>query len=135
MLIHKYIHIGWPDAKQLSGEIKYAYNIRDEIQVNDNHLYFGDRQLVPKSLRKFALKIVHITHLGVSKTVSKMKQSFYWPGFNTDVMYSVSAYKESHIFTKSKLKCLLLDHYILNLPFSNIGDGIAEIQGHNKSLW
>lgn len=53
MLIHEYIRIGCPDAKQLHEEIKNYCNTKSEIQLNDNLLYFGDRLLVLKALKRF----------------------------------------------------------------------------------
>lgn len=130
-LINEYLHNGWPDVKQLQGEIKHYYNIRNEIQENDDLLYFGDRLLVPQTLRKLVLETLHETHLGVSKIIRKMKQCFYWPGVSSDVTNIVSACKVCQKFAKSKTKCPMLNHDIPNLPFSKIGVDIAEFQGHS----
>ena len=45
--------------------------------------------LVPRKLRRYILNCCHDLktsgHLGVSKTIRQVKQTFYWPGLQADV--------------------------------------------------
>lgn len=126
--VSEYLHNCWPDPKVLEGEIKHFFNIRQDLQVNDDLIYYGERLVVPKSLRKFVLDTLHETHLGSSKINKKMKQLFYWPGMTSDVINVVSTCKICQKFGKSKTRSPMMNHDIPNIPFSKIAVDIAEFQ-------
>lgn len=91
-----------PDAGQLQGrsrEDKKLVQLWDQRELKDGLLWrryesedgnFSHRQLiVPKSLRQSVLQEIHAGvvggHLGEEKTLSWLKERFYWPGHWTDV--------------------------------------------------
>ena len=81
-------------------EKKALYAQWDYLEIHDNVLYRGweprnpdDREyiqiVVPPELRKEILYMLHShktsSHLGVAKTLGKLRQRFYWPGHKADV--------------------------------------------------
>ncbi|MCG8045677.1 MAG: DDE-type integrase/transposase/recombinase, partial [Candidatus Thiodiazotropha endolucinida] len=54
--------------------------------------------IVPLSLRREALKFAHdikaSAHLGIKKTLSKLRQKYYWPGLQNDVKVYVGGCKK-----------------------------------------
>ena len=54
------------------------------VDGNLDHLQLG----VPKSLHEKILRQIHDDgHLGQEKTLSRVKQKFYWPGHYNDIKY------------------------------------------------
>ena len=87
------------DLGPTSRETRRLLQIWDQLQVNDGvlcRLYLpvhteGPRaqQLVPKALQNEVLCQLHEGigggHLGIDKTLSRLKERFYWPGHHMDV--------------------------------------------------
>lgn len=129
-LVKEYLENVWP-KRTLCGEIKHYHTLRNDLLIDNDLIYFNDRLIVPSSLRKHVLTIIHETHLGVAKTVKKMKQNFYWPGMVSDVTNMSSACLICQKFAKSKTKAPLNSHDIPNKPFMKIGIDIADYRGTN----
>ncbi|KAF0691262.1 Integrase H2C2 domain-containing protein, partial [Aphis craccivora] len=124
-------------------EIKFENNkesefrvatLNDEIlnQIIENEmLYWGMRLIVPKIMRKYVIKKLHSTHLGMTKTVKKANQLFYWPGMKSEIENYIGAYKTCLKFSISKIKEPIKSHEIPMIPFYKIGMDIAECFGKN----
>lgn len=61
-------------------------SIRSALAVDQDVLCYGDRVVIPSSLRQRVLKLVHDdTHLGTGSTRSRLQNSAWWPGYCNDV--------------------------------------------------
>jgi hypothetical protein len=89
------------------------------------------RLVIPQTLRRFVLNILHETHLGTSKINSIVDKFYYWPGIYADVTNLVSSCSICQRFKRSNKKEPLLNHDIPPLPFNKIAADIAEFQGKN----
>jgi ribosomal protein L21E len=93
-----------PPDKEVSikadGELKALLNQWEKLEVHGNLLYrsfvssdpnMDDfmQLVVPSTLRKEILFMLHshksAGHLGITKTLGKLRQRFYWPGYKADV--------------------------------------------------
>ena len=45
--------------------------------------------VVPTTLKKNALETAHASHFGQKKTILKVEESFYWPGYRGDVVHFI----------------------------------------------
>lgn len=83
----------WNDVSEKSTDLKTLWNMWDRFQVCEGVLYvkwINDveqeqlRLVVPEPYRSVIMKYCHdiptAGHLGVEKTIGKIKQNFYWPG-------------------------------------------------------
>lgn len=127
--INTYLHEGWPDIKTLYGEVKHMFKFRNELQTNNGLLYYGTRLIVPQTLRRFVLNILHETHLGTSKINSIVDQFYYWPGIYSDIKNLVSSCAVCQKYQRSNKTEPLLNHDIPSLPFNKLAADIAEFQG------
>ena len=60
------IQNGWPDEKdKVNTEIRQYFNIRNELTVHDGIILKGERIVIPKSLRKDMMSLIHSFHLGM----------------------------------------------------------------------
>jgi transposase InsO family protein/ribosomal protein L21E len=92
-----------PDKNALAGEsteVKYLCAQWNKLEMHNDILYRkceGDKLaetdfiqiVVPSKLRMEILHLLHshksASHLGITKTLGKLRQRFYWPGYKADV--------------------------------------------------
>lgn len=128
--VNLYLHEGWPDIRTLYGEVKHMYKLKNELQTNNGLLYYGTRLVVPQTLRRLVLNILHETHLGGSKINSIVDQFYYWPGIYSDIKNLVSSCAVCQKYRRSNMTEPLLSHEIpSSLPFNKIAADIAECHG------
>lgn len=89
------------------------------------------RLIVPKIMRKYVIKKLHSTHLGMTKTIKKTNQLFYWPCMKTEIENYIGACNLCLKYSKSKIKEPMKSHSMPELPFYKIGMDIAEYLGKN----
>ena len=83
--VKQYITSGWPEKSNLRDETKQFYSIRDELSINSDLILKGDRIVVPQSMRKEMLPILHIGHPGITKVKTRARSTLYWPGMNNQL--------------------------------------------------
>lgn len=67
------------------GELKHFWKLRNEITSNEGLLYYQTKLLIPKTLRKYIVEKLHETHMGITKTIERAKQLFYFPSINPQI--------------------------------------------------
>ena len=91
----------WAEVSHLSPEIKFYWARLDSLIIDNGILYrkwetHNGKQhvlhvVLPLSLRKFVLEQLHNSvtggHLGLRKTLSKVKQRYFWYQLRKDVKY------------------------------------------------
>lgn len=74
---------GWPESKQkLDSDLSPYWNIRDDINIYDGLLFKGERIITPLSLGPEMLKRIHLSHMGIEKSLSRAREVLYWPGMS-----------------------------------------------------
>ena len=68
-------------------EYKHVY---DELSIIDNEenpllLYDNQRVVIPKEMRKYVLQYLHISHVGIVKSIETANNRYYWPGMTRDI--------------------------------------------------
>ena len=77
---------GWAEVIELvSDKIKPFWNFREELTVQDDLLYTGERVLIPEEYQKEMLTCIHEGHLGIEKCVARAKYSMFWVGVTNDI--------------------------------------------------
>ncbi|CAH8542114.1 unnamed protein product [Schistosoma haematobium] len=87
----KYVTNGWPSIG-LDGDLKQLYRRRDSLCVVNECLIFGDRAVVPDSLRSRVLKQFHTGHPGMRRMKSIARNCVYWPLMDQDIVDLVDRY-------------------------------------------
>ena len=59
------IKIGWPETKEVPSEIGRYFDFREELSIQDDILFKGNRVIVPVELRPHMIKQVQAIHLGI----------------------------------------------------------------------
>ena len=74
-----FITNGWPKRKSdLTGEILNYWSFQEELSVNGT-IYKGHRIVIPKLMRQEILKNLHQSHIEISKTKGRARETVHWP--------------------------------------------------------
>ena len=77
---------GWPQsAKTLPKPVRQFYAIKDFLSVEDGVIFFGERLLVPASMKTEYLKRIHEGQMGISKSQARASECLYWKGMMKDI--------------------------------------------------
>ena len=75
--------MGWPDYRENVGEkILCYYNNRHELTIQDGLILKGDRIIVPSTMRKEILSLIHHGHQGIETIKNRARSAVYWPNVN-----------------------------------------------------
>ncbi|GFT64391.1 transposon Tf2-6 polyprotein [Nephila pilipes] len=90
-IVVKYIKEGWPKSyKSVDNSVKTYYKIKNNLYIQERLLFSNEKLIVPYSLRKYMLKLIHEAHFGIEKCEKRAREIMYWPGMNSDIETVVS---------------------------------------------
>jgi transposase InsO family protein len=75
---------GWPESCEKE-EYKPYFNRRNQLSVEQNCLLWGERVVIPDTLRSNLLLDLHETHIGVARMKSIARQHFWWPKLDYEI--------------------------------------------------
>ena len=85
-LVIQYVRTAFPATRaELPTAAREFWNARIHLNERRNLLYFGDRVVIPKQLRKEVLDNLHIGHQGVTSMILRAQSSLFWPGIQADI--------------------------------------------------
>ena len=83
MEIVRYVIEGWPVRRdQSSADVEPYWSYKEEISLINGILFKGERLIIPASMRKAVLKLLHQAHLGIEKTKWRASATMFWPHIN-----------------------------------------------------
>ncbi|XP_044756800.1 uncharacterized protein K02A2.6-like [Coccinella septempunctata] len=133
-IVSSYIKQGWPDSRtKCESNSKLYFNVRAELVMVDNLVYKGNCLVVPKSLRKDMLKLIHLSHMGITKCILKAKQYLYWPGMYREIENTVTSCEICQKYSKNNYKEPLKPHRVPDYPWQKLGCDLYEL-GRDKYL-
>ena len=81
---------GWPNHRREAPFAVQPYcDSRDQLSVSDGIIYKGMRVVIPPSLRRYMLTLIHESHLGMAKCKQRAREVIYWPAMNADIENTV----------------------------------------------
>ena len=82
----RYVRTAFPMTRaELPVAAREFWNARLHLNERRDLLFFGDRVVIPKSLRKEVLEGLHVGHQGVTSMILRAQSSFFWPGIQADI--------------------------------------------------
>ena len=69
------------DIHDLPKEIQPYWTFHEEMTIEDSLLLKGTHIIVPHTLHKEMMQLLHTGHLRLEKCLNRAKQSMYWPDF------------------------------------------------------
>lgn len=131
----KIIKNGWPiDKNHLQDILKSYWDCRDELTVEYELVWKGERIVIPKCMRRDMLKRIHIGHLGAAKTKLRAREIMYWPNMNSQIQDMVSHCQACLTHRKENSKQPLIPHEIPNRAWSKVGTDVFHCAGKSYLL-
>ena len=85
------IQQGWPKAKSASPECVHLYfDLRDELTVQGELVFKGQQLVIPYSMRKQMMTMVHDSHIGIDGCLRRASECMYWPRMSTELKEFIS---------------------------------------------
>ena len=81
----QYVKDGWNEKPPVDVELKPFYTRRNELSVDQNCIVWGSRVVIPESMRKSVLSMLHTTHMGISQTKALARGYVYWPNMDAEI--------------------------------------------------
>ena len=122
---------GWPTSvKSVPKIIRGYWSMRDYLSVEDGLVFAGNRLVIPRSFRSEYLVRVHASHLGVTKSQLRAKESIYWPNMLSEIEDHigdcVTCLKNAKSQTKEPMKC----HELPSQPWEVLSTDLFDLNGH-----
>ncbi|UYV80244.1 K02A2.6-like [Cordylochernes scorpioides] len=131
----EYAKNGWPKYKTMvCDEAKPYWQFQDEIHVSDGIVYKGNCIMVPSTLRKEILQVVHSSHQGIAASKVKARSAFYWPGMITQVENEVEKCRTCQEYSRKNPEESRIAHEIPEFPWEKIAVDFMEVSGTSSIL-
>ena len=71
---------GWSEKRNaVPDSLKPYFDVRDQLTMQGNIVFKGQRLVVPLSLRKELMDVIHATHIGSEGCLRRARDSLHWP--------------------------------------------------------
>ena len=80
-------HSGWKNHANYKDDpaVVPFFKVRDSLSIFKGCLMFGNRVVVPSSLRGDVLKLLHQGHPGIVRSKMLARSQVWWPSLNSDI--------------------------------------------------
>lgn len=85
-----------------------------------------DRIIVPKTLCSMIMKYLHKGHIGISKTIHKARELFYWPNMPYDITSFIKQCRTCEKYMSGNFREPLLAHSVPKFRFYKVGADILQ---------
>ena len=128
--LKQYIRHGWPQRNSAAHpEIQAYWHIRDELHEAEGLLLFGERLVVPASLRPDMLQVIHEGHLGRDKCKTRARMSLYCPLMGVDIEEVVGRCVVCQKYRAANQKEPLIPHSVPALRWQQVSLDIMTHKG------
>ena len=124
---------GWPEVyKDCPADLHPFWNFRDELSVENQLLFKGDRVVIPSTLQPEILKHLHTGHIGTEKMQLRARSSVFWPGLTNDVKNITKSCEpcQKHA-PKQRQEEILVHEPTATKPWSKLASDIFDIKGQS----
>ena len=80
----------WPEKWNAAPiSLKLCFDVRDQLTVQGSIVFKGQRLIVPLSLRKELMDVIHATHTGIEGCLCRARDRLCWPRMNKELKYQI----------------------------------------------
>lgn len=126
-IIRDFILNGWPDKVDASLK-HYAYK-KKLLATEDGSIFYGERILIPFSVRKSVLEWLHDTHIGVVQMKALARTYVWWPGIDIDIENWCKCCRPCQSMGSKKNESELSSWPKTSVPFQRIHIDFYELVG------
>jgi hypothetical protein len=123
--------MGINKVSQSQVEIKYFLNRIEQFSCNDGCVYYGNRVVIPDSLKNNVLNILHDTHVGMVRMKMLARSYLWWRGIDLDIenfVKSCTTCAQTQNFTKNVKESSWIDS---SYPYERIHIDFCNLDGLN----
>lgn len=125
--IKQFCQANWPENdKKFNSELKHYYKLKEDIYLSNDLLFLNHKVIVPNSLQKQMLNLIHEPHFGVVKSKLRARQNLYWPNLSKDIEKLVLNCKTCQTYRRSNQKEPLINYPIPIRPWQYVHSDICE---------
>lgn len=103
---------------------KHFYKLKSELIFSNGLLFFNNKLVVPTSQIGYVLKMLHIGHFGIEKTLTKARKNVYWLGMQRDIEDCIATCYECNEYKRRNIKEPLTPFHIPHRPWERVGADI-----------
>jgi len=121
---------GWPnDKRQVSLELFPYFKYRDELTVSQGLIFKGSNLLIPQSLRKRILQLIHSAHLGINHCTNRARELYFWPGMTSQIRDQVSSCELCQAYNPKQQKEPMMERRIPERPWQMVACDLFTFSG------
>lgn len=133
--LHSVIINGWPELRSDTPfEVRSYWDSRDQLVVLDGIIYKGSRIIIPQSLREDMLKLIHKSHLGMTKCKQRAREVMYWPNMNADIENTVKDCASCAEYQNQQTSEPLKPTPTPDLPYNMVGSDLFDFESKKYLL-
>ena len=84
--LFSFVTNGFPEHKSDLPEVTRQYwQVRSGLTVDDGIVLCGSRLVIPPSMRRETLVMLHDGHQGIERTKQRARRIVHWPGIDNDI--------------------------------------------------
>ena len=100
----KFVKDGWNEKPPADVDLKPFHTRRNELSVDQNCVIWGSRVVIPESMRKDVLSLIHAAHMGISQTKALARGYVYWPNMDAEIENIVKSCEPCQLNQKKPAK-------------------------------
>ena len=74
-----------PKRQEVPEELRSYFQFREDLSIVDGVVMYGDRIVVPPTLRDQILETLHSAHQGTTSMTARAQASVFWPGLSAQL--------------------------------------------------
>lgn len=120
---------GWPtERSQVDACIRQYFSYRDELLVQNELVFKGERVLVPLDMRREMMQRIHYAHIGVNGCIRSAKECIFWPGMTSAIRDHVETCDVCRKFDNKQQKETLVCHDVPSRPWAKVGTDLFQVE-------
>ena len=130
--VRKFIVEGFPKHRsELPVLCRRYWCMRQHLSIDDDLIVCGCRLLIPTSMRRDVLQMLHESHQGCVRTKERARLVVYWPGIDNDIDNVVLACKKCQDLLPSNCKEPIITKPKPERPFQELAGDFCCYGGQN----
>ena len=128
--VMKCIESGWPETrKEVDPVARVYFDYQEELWSLDGIVYKGERIVIPRSMRRKALEMLHESHQGIVKTKQLARDLIYWPGLNKQIEEMISRCSACQERRPAQASEPMISIPIPDTPWQHVAEDLFEVHG------
>ena len=127
--ICRYVENDWPRFHLLDDMSQHFHKFRSELHVENGLFLLYQKLVIPEKLQSKMVKRLHGPHLGIEKSLARVRELYYWPETSSRIREVVQSCIVCERFRRNNQKKPLMQEESLKYPFHIVAMDLFEYAG------